>query len=43
MILATVGVVTATRIVAANTEDLLFYYYRGPVPVATYWLGWAPM
>ena len=29
------------RIVAANTEDLLFYYYRGPVPVVNYWLGWA--
>ena len=29
------------RIVAANTEDLLFYYYRGPVPITTYWLGWA--
>ena len=29
------------RIVAANTEDLLFFYYRGPLPVVRYWLGWA--
>jgi mannosyltransferase len=29
------------RIVAANTEDLLVYYYRGPVPVTPYWLGYA--
>ncbi|MGH7729800.1 MAG: hypothetical protein ACRENJ_00950, partial [Candidatus Eiseniibacteriota bacterium] len=33
--------VAGERIVAANTEDLLFYYYRGPIPIATYWLGWA--
>ena len=33
--------VTGERIVAANTEGLLFYYYRGPVPIASYWLGWA--
>lgn len=29
------------RILAANTEALLFYYYRGPVPVVPFWLGWA--
>ena len=29
------------RIVAANTQDLLFYYYRGPAPIVPYWLGWA--
>ncbi len=29
------------RIVAVNTQELLFYYYRGPVPIAPYWLGWA--
>jgi 4-amino-4-deoxy-L-arabinose transferase-like glycosyltransferase len=29
------------RIVAVNTTPLLFYYYRGPVPVVPYWLGWA--
>ncbi len=39
--LLTARAVAGERIVAANTEDLLFYYYRGPVPVATYWLGWA--
>lgn len=33
--------VAGERIVAANTEALLFYYYRGPVPIVTYWLGWA--
>ena len=39
--LLTTRVVPGERIVAANTEALLFYYYRGPVPIATYWLGWA--
>jgi 4-amino-4-deoxy-L-arabinose transferase-like glycosyltransferase len=39
--LLTARAVAGERIVAANTEDLLFYYYRGPVPVVTYWLGWA--
>ncbi|MBI1796505.1 MAG: glycosyltransferase family 39 protein [Candidatus Eisenbacteria bacterium] len=29
------------RIVAANTAELLVYYYRGPVPVTPYWLGYA--
>ncbi|HKQ56591.1 MAG TPA: glycosyltransferase family 39 protein [Candidatus Eisenbacteria bacterium] len=33
--------VPGERIVAANTEDLLFFYYRGPLPVVSYWLGWA--
>jgi len=33
--------VPGERIVAANTTPLLFYYYRGPVPVVPYWLGWA--
>ena len=33
--------VPGERIVAANCEDPLFYYYRGSVPVVTYWLGWA--
>jgi uncharacterized membrane protein len=33
--------VPGERIVAANCEDPLFYYYRGPVPVVTYWLGWS--
>jgi FtsH-binding integral membrane protein len=28
-------------ILAANTDALLFYYYRGPVPVVPFWLGWA--
>ncbi len=39
--LLTARAVAGERIVAANTEALLFYYYRGPVPIATYWLGWA--
>ncbi len=39
--LLTARAVPGERIVAANTEDLLFYYYRGPVPVFRYWLGWA--
>jgi hypothetical protein len=29
------------RIIAVNTDPLIFYYYRGPVPITTYWLGWA--
>jgi hypothetical protein len=29
------------QVIAANTEDLLFFYYRGPLPVTRYWLGWA--
>lgn len=33
--------VPGERIVAVNTLPLLFYYYRGPVPVVPYWLGWA--
>ena len=28
-------------LVAANTEDLLAYYHRGPQPVRRVWLGWA--
>lgn len=28
------------RIVAANTHDLLGYYYRGPVPIVPYHLVW---
>ena len=39
--LLTSRAVAGERIVAANTEDLLFYYYRGPVPISPYWLGWA--
>lgn len=39
--LLTARAAAGERIVAANTEDLLFYYYRGPVPVTPYWLGWA--
>jgi mannosyltransferase len=37
----TARAVPGERIVAANTEELIFYYYRGPVPITTYWLGWA--
>jgi len=29
------------RILAVNTQVLLFYYYRGSVPISEYWLGWA--
>jgi len=29
------------KILAVNTEMLLFYYYRGPAPISEYWLGWA--
>ena len=39
--LLTARAVAGERIVAANTADLLFYYYRGPVPISHYWLGWA--
>ncbi len=39
--LLTSRAVAGERIVAANTADLLFYYYRGPVPISQYWLGWA--
>jgi len=33
--------VVGEKILAVNTEVLLFYYYRGPVPISDYWLGWA--
>jgi 4-amino-4-deoxy-L-arabinose transferase-like glycosyltransferase len=33
--------VVGEKILAVNTETLLFYYYRGPVPISDYWLGWA--
>jgi len=39
--LLTERAVAGERIVAANTESLIFHYYRGSVPVVTYWLGWA--
>ena len=28
-------------ILAANTADLMFYYYRGSLPVRSFWLGFA--
>lgn len=28
-------------VVAASTSEMLFYYYRGPLPVRHYWLGFA--
>jgi 4-amino-4-deoxy-L-arabinose transferase-like glycosyltransferase len=28
------------RIVAAGADDVLIYYYRGPLAVERYWLGW---
>jgi 4-amino-4-deoxy-L-arabinose transferase-like glycosyltransferase len=31
--------VTGERVIAANTAGLLVYYYRGPLPVEHYWLG----
>jgi hypothetical protein len=27
-------------VIAASTSDMLFYYYRGPLPVRHYWLGY---
>jgi mannosyltransferase len=32
--------VAGDKILAVNTEVLLFYYYRGPVPISDFWLGW---
>jgi 4-amino-4-deoxy-L-arabinose transferase-like glycosyltransferase len=32
---------TGERVVAANTETLLSYYYRGPLPVVPFWIGYA--
>jgi uncharacterized membrane protein len=29
------------KILAAGADDVLFYYYRGSLPVERYWLGWA--
>ena len=29
------------RLFAAGADDVLIYYYRGPLPVERYWLGWA--
>lgn len=29
------------KILAAGADDVLFYYYRGPLPIQRYWLGWA--
>jgi uncharacterized membrane protein len=29
------------KILVAGADDVLFYYYRGPLPVERYWLGWA--
>src|SRR5262249_28876873 len=29
------------RIFAAGADDVLIYYYRGPLPVERFWLGWA--
>jgi 4-amino-4-deoxy-L-arabinose transferase-like glycosyltransferase len=29
------------RIISVNTDDLLAYYYRGPLPVRQVWLGYA--
>lgn len=29
------------KVIAANTESVLGYYYRGPLPVEPFWLGFA--
>jgi len=29
------------RVIAANTEAVLLYYYRGPLPVKPFWIGYA--
>lgn len=29
------------RIFVAGADDVLIYYYRGPLPIERYWLGWA--
>jgi uncharacterized membrane protein len=29
------------RVLAAGADEVVFYYYRGPLPVERYWLGWA--
>ena len=39
--LLTARAASGERILAVNTDVLLFYYYRGPVPISEYWLGWA--
>jgi len=33
--------VPGDRIVAAGADDVLIYYYRGPLTVERYWLGWS--
>jgi uncharacterized membrane protein len=33
--------VPGEKILAAGADDVLFYYYRGPLPIERYWLGWA--
>jgi hypothetical protein len=36
-----VRAVPGEKIVVAGAEDVVFYYYRGSLPVQRYWLGWA--
>jgi uncharacterized membrane protein len=33
--------VAGEKILAAGADDVIFYYYRGPLPIERYWLGWA--
>ncbi len=35
------GSAPGDRIVAAGADDVLIYYYRGPLSVERYWLGWS--
>jgi len=39
--IVTRGSLPGDRIVAAGADDVLIYYYRGPLHVERYWLGWA--
>ncbi len=32
--------VPGEKVLATGADDVLFYYYRGPLPVERYWLGW---
>jgi 4-amino-4-deoxy-L-arabinose transferase-like glycosyltransferase len=35
------GAVAGEKVLAVNTADELFYYYRGPLPIESFWLGYA--
>ena len=39
--LITRSAVAGEKVLAVNTADELFYYYRGPLPIESFWLGYA--